>query len=544
MPSLVVYGPDGTQKAAVEVAARPLKVGRADSCDIVLREDAEVSREHAEISVDDQGRVVVTDKGSKNGTRVDEGVVFRGQQRVAFTSVRVGEHLIQILGAPLAPLEAKPPVMFTPDVQGSIGDTQFFPSSRGLDLSQQRLSLLIELTERIGGVFERKQLLEQALDGCCEALGFERGLIALKTQRGDTELPVTRNVECDEAGAFKISRTLINRALIEGERAIVNNPATDLVGNLSDSLVRFPICSALCVPILYRSEILGVVYGDRITQASTYQPEDVDFLAAIAQQVGNGLANLRLFQEHVRSQRVYAELEQARLIQRRLLPSAPLQIGRLTIEGYNEASSAVSGDYFDYFNLEDGRVGIIIADVTGHGLPAALLMANLQSAVRVALSADIALPELATRVNRLIYGNTASHVFITAILGTIGAETGTIEYVGAGHPWPILLGGETVRIPEGRNSLPLGINPDESYEVTRIEPDEELGAVLFYTDGLVEAADGGGQILGLQSITGTLARLSELSPTTIIRAARQLVRDHLDGVANMDDMTLLAIRIS
>jgi sigma-B regulation protein RsbU (phosphoserine phosphatase) len=543
MPSLVVYGPDGTRKATVEVTGRPLKIGRADTCDIVLRDDAEVSRIHAEVTLDDQGRVVVTDKGSKNGTRVDEGMVFRAAQRTASRSVRVGEHLIQVLGAPLARTTPEPPVMFAPDQPAQASDTQFFPSSRGLDLNQQRLALLIQLTERIGGVFERKQLLEQALDACCEALGFDRVLIALKTQRGDTELPVTRNVERDETGAFKVSRTLINRALLGGERAIVNNPATDLVGSLSDSLVRFPICSALCVPILYRNEILGVIYGDRITQASTYQPEDVDFLAAIAQHVGVGLANLRLFQEHLRSQRVYAELEQARLIQRQLLPAAPLRLGRVMVEGYNEASSAVSGDYFDYFDLEDGRVGIIIADVTGHGLPAALVMANLQSAIRVALSADIALPELATRVNKLICRNTASHVFITAILGTIDTQTGLIEYVGAGHPCPLLLGEGEIRNPEDRNSLPLGINPNESYEVTRIDPGDRLAAVLFYTDGLIEATGHDGRILGLEPITMALASLSEFLPTTIIRTARGLVREHLGGLANMDDMTLLAVQV-
>ena len=543
MPSLVVYNPDGTRRATLPMSNRPVKIGRADTCDIVLRDDAEVSREHAEVAIDEQGRIVVTDKGSKNGTRVDEGVVFRGTRRIANHSLRVGEHLIQVLGTTPSAPNVDTPVMFSSDEHTPASDTQFFPSTRGFDLNQQRLALLIQLTERIGGVFERKQLLEQALDACCEALGFERGLIALKTQRGDTELPVTRNIERDESGAFKVSRTLINRALVDGQRAIVNNPATDLIGNLSDSLVRFPICSALCVPIMYRNEILGVLYGDRITRASTYQPEDVDFLAAISQQVGNGLANLRLFQEHVRSQRIFAELEQARHIQRKLLPSAPLQVGKISIDGYNQASSAVSGDYFDYFDLEDGRIGFIIADVTGHGLPAALMMANLQSAIRVALSADIALPELATRVNKLICRNTASHVFITAILGTIESETGYIEYVGAGHPSPALLAPGFVGEPEDNNSLPLGINPDEVYQITSIKADDQVAALLFYTDGMVEATGRETQILGLRPITDTLARLDDFSPASIIHAARQVVRDHLDGLPNMDDMTLLAISI-
>ncbi len=382
------------------------------------------------------------------------------------------------------------------------------------------------------------------MDACCEALEFERGLIALKTPRGDTELPVAHNVQRDESGAYKVSRTLINRALLQGERAIVNNPATDLAGDLSESLVRYPICSALCVPILNREEILGVIYGDRVTQASSYQPADVDFLAAIAQQVGVGLANLRLFQEQMRAQNVYAELERARVIQQELLPAEPLRIGRVTVEGYNEPSSAVSGDYFDYFRLEDGRLGVIIADVTGHGLPAALVIASLHAAVRVALAADISLPDLAARINRHMYHSTASHVFITAVLGTIDPASGSVEYVSAGHPGPLLLGPEHVSVPGEENSLPLGIELEEQYRVRRIHVGEPAQAMLFYTDGLIEAVNPADEFLGLRPVIQALDRLEELSTTAMIGTTRSVVQRHLAGAATADDMTLLAVQFS
>lgn len=539
MPTLVIHAPDGAQ-TSIELGEKPIKLGRADTCDYVLLNDGEISREHVEIWLDADRRIVVCDKGSKNGTRADDGEPFRSARRYAQRSIRVGEHLIKILGTP-SPPDAPTPVTFANDEDTNVGDTQFFPSSRGLDLSQQRLALLIQLSERIGGVFERRQLLEQALDACCEALGFERGLIALKTQRGDTELPTTRNVQRDESGEFKVSRTLINRALIHGERAIVNNPATDLAGDLSESLVRFPICSALCVPVLNRGEILGVIYGDRITQASTYQPEDVDFLAAIAQQVGVGLANLRLMHEHVRSQHIYAELDAARKIQRRLLPAKPLESDRIVIAGHNEPSSAVSGDYFDFFEIDTRRVGLIIADVTGHGLPAALVMANLQAAIRVALAPDVDLIPLARRVNRLICQNTSSDVFVTGILGRVDLATGAIEYVSAGHPPPILLrSGEASEAPAERNSLPLGIEPDESYEVVRLDPTDGVEAAFFYTDGIVEAANPEGELLGLDAVVDTLTSLSSSNPLQLIHAAQQTVREHLGGAPQADDMTILA----
>lgn len=546
MPNIIVHHRDGT-RAAVPLSSRPIKLGRADTCEIVLRNDSEVSREHAQVWLDELGRVVVADLNSKNGTRVDNGEVFRNASRIATQSIRLGEHEIEITGAPPARPPAAAGVIFTPDAPTLGSDTRFFPSSKQLrDLSKQRLELLIALSQRLGGKFERKELLEHALDACCDALGFERGLIVVKTPRGDTELPVSRNVARDETGAYKVSRTLINEALVHGRRAVVNNPATDLVGNLSESLVRFPINSALCVPILNRDEILGVIYGDRITGGNTraYDDDDVDFLAAIAQQVGVGIANVRLLQEHLKSQRVYAELDQARAIQKRLLPSAPLTVGRVTFEGYNEPSSEVGGDCFDYFTLGDGRIGFIIADVSGHGLPASLIMANLQAAVRVALAGTMSLSDLACQVNRLICGNTSPDVFITGILGTVDPVSGSIEFVNAGHPIPICFGGFACRLSPEDNSLPLGYEPDETYRVQRIEPGAAAGAVLLYTDGLFEATDPAGRELGIDPIVRALREVPDFSPATLIRTTRGVLRAHLDGGDNRDDMTLLALHFS
>ncbi len=541
MPTLVVRSRTGTLQT-VPLSERPVKVGRAETCDIILRNDAEVSREHAEIWVDRQGRVQVVDRNSKNGTRVDEGEPFRGTTRTAYSVVRIGEHEIEIRDA--APRSAADEAVRFVDVDSptTMASTRYFPSSKQLDLSNHRLQLLIGLTERIGGAYDRKQLLEQALDAVCEALRFERGLIALKTERGDTEHPVTRNIQRDDSGAYKVSRTLINRALVHGERAIVNNPATDLVDNLSESLVRYPICSALCVPIMHRDEILGVVYGDRITRADTYTPGDVDFFAAIAQQLGVGLVNLRAFQQHMRLQELQAELDKARGIQRNLLPSGPFDFGRVTVAGYNEPSAHVSGDYYDYFEVGDGRIGFIIADVTGHGLSAALIMANLQAAMRVALTANTPLPDLAARINLLVCNNTRSNVFITGILGIIDALTGAIDYVSAGHPGPLLIGKGGVTERSNDNSLPLGIEPAETFDVRRIEPSDDLDVVLYYTDGLIEAIGEDGRLMTLEPVSEALGSLHERSGDAVLRTTLSTVRRHLSGAKNQDDLTLLAIQ--
>lgn len=537
MPTLVIYGRDGSSRT-VPLSRRPLTLGRADTCDVVLPHDGEVSREHARVWLDEHGRVLVEDYGSKNGTRVDAGDTFHGTVRPARRSIRIGEYELELKG--LAPESGEWRVRFQ-EAPEELEHTRYFPSTRGLDLNQQRLNLLMSLTERIGGAFEPKQLLEQALDACCEALNFERGLIALKTARGEPELPVTRNIQTDESGAYKVSRSLINRALQHGERAVVNNPAVDLVDKLTDSLVRFPVCSALCVPILHRERILGVIYGDRITRASTYTPEDVDFLAAIARQVGVGLENLRLFQAHVETEKIKLELRQARTLQQGLLPARPLRCPRFVLAGHNAPSEAVGGDYFDYFELGGGRVGFTIADVTGHGLPAALLMANLQAAVRVALTADAPLVEAVARLNRLVVTNTSASVFITAIIGRVD-QTGAVEYVNAGHPAPVLLRDGSAAADEDGKALPLGIDPDEGFKLQRIDPAGGVRGALFYTDGLIEAPNPAGKLLDLPPVVATLATLARPTADAVVAAMLDLVKRQLGSGKAKDDLTLLALQ--
>lgn len=541
MAALVIYSSEGRQ-SVWQLSQQPLTLGRAEGCDIVLRHDGEISREHARVWLDETGAVLVADLNSKNGTCVDAGESFRNETRPAHRSIRIGGQDIAIRGAPQPATSAETRVVFMADAPERLTQSHFFPSSKRLDLNQQRLSLLMSLGHALGGAFERKQLLEQAIDACCQALQFERCLIVLKTPRGEPESPVVRNVERDETGAFKVSRTLINRALLHGERAVVNNPAVDLVGDISDSLVRFPICSALSVPILQRDEILGAIYGDRITRAATYSPQDVDFLAAIAQQVGVGLANLRLLQDYVRLQKVDAEISAARRIQRDLLPAAPLEAGCVLIDGYNEPSSEVGGDYFDYFRLDDAHVGFVIADVTGHGLPAALLMANFQAAVHVALTRDLPLPDIAARINRLVCQNTAGNAFITAVLGMVETRTGWMEYVNAGHPGPVLAGCTNPGPDERHSSLPLGVDPGESFNIERLNANQHAGVLVFYTDGLTELHNAAGAMLGIEPVRQSLQTLTAVSTERALRTALALARNHRGQAKSSDDLTLLAVQ--
>lgn len=535
MTYVIVNHRDGRQQR-VELTDLPLRFGRSAECHVILADDGEVSREHAEVRLLEDGQMLVRDLGSKNGTLVDGHILLRGDSATARESVRIGSHELTINRAGTPPTRAPA----TPARgETAVGDVTQFPSSKGLQLSHDRLLLLMELTRQIGkGTFERRRFLDEALAECCELLKFERGMIALRTPRGEPEMPITRNVDPGQ-----ISRTLINRALVDGVRTVVNDLEADLPGNITDSLVRFPICSALCVPIMHHDEILGVIYGDRVTgpAAAPYTAADVDFLAAVGQQVGVGLANLRLLADHMLYRQMQRDVEQAFAIQRRLLPPEPLRCGPLLAAGFNEPSAGVSGDYFDYVVKDDGTLGFIIADVVGHGLPAALLSSNLQAAVHVGLGGSVSLTDMVTRINRHVCRSTDPHVFITAILGVADPNRGEINFTCAGHPPPLVMTPDGVEELQYDGSLPLGLDENERFPVITVRPRSELRGVLFYTDGLTEAAAPSGELLGIERVQAALTTGKPSRAADIIGHLRQLVRQHTAGKPHADDLTLLAI---
>ncbi len=537
MHDLVIRSSNG-RRLTRTLGPEPLRIGRGPECDLDLGlDDPEVSRRHADIWVAHDGRVHVRDLQSKNGTRVDGGDFFRGETRVMNSYAQIGEHVLQIAETRDGG-EDEAPVTFNPiDPQVTApGQFTVFPSSRQISLSQDRLALLMKLSERISGAsFDRRVLLRQALDGCFEAFGLERGMIAVKTARGEVELPVARDVEPEQ-----ISRTIVNRALNDGERTIVNTPAD---APTSESLVRQPVCSALCVPILYQEEVMGVIYGDRVTRGSSvpYGEADVDFLAAIAQQVGVGLATQRALMLRLRMEEIERDLNRARDIQKKLLPTAALEVGCLRFEGFNEPSAGVSGDYYDFVPLDDGRVVFVIADVVGHGLPAALLTTYLKAAFHVAPDVSVSLADAARRINVMIARSTAPHVFVTAILGVADTQTGEIRYVGAGHPPPVIVTRDGVSDAPLAGGLPLGIDETEVYVEHTIPAPCGPAVTLLFTDGLFEAANHDGKQIGMDAIRETLRSASRMSCSELFNTIRQRLRRHLAGLSNDDDLTLLAI---
>ncbi len=512
-------------------------VGRDTDCEIVIP-DQSISRRHARIYRDPSGDFFIEDNASKNGTFVNGEAV--GQRRLS-DGDRIMLGAIQLTYrryAPPAPSSTQVVLADKPNATSA----SFASASRELVLPRRRLEMLYDLSDRLTCLRDRGELLEDVMDICFETLRFERGLIALKHPRGqEPDWPVVRNLKSDDSGRLTISRTLVNRAMEYGERSIINDPLTDMA-DPTMSMAEFHIRSAMCVPIMYREEVLGVIYGDLVSNSTTYQQDDVDFLAGLARQLSVGLVNTRLLATEQDKLQLESELALARQIQTDLYPSEPLDTDAVFVAGFNEPGRQVSGDYYDVMPFEDGRIGVVIADVVGKGVSAALLTANLQAAVRVLLPHTQSLPDAMMRWNRLIHTNTDAAKFITAAVGILDPEQRRIEFATAGHFPPCLIepSGDVTELSADRH-FPFGLMPDEAY--TSHVAEIPAGATLFfYTDGVTEALDSEGQQYGKERLTETLRSHVADDTPDLIRAVRADVNGFVGEAPQSDDITLMAIR--
>ncbi|MBD3348039.1 MAG: SpoIIE family protein phosphatase, partial [Candidatus Eisenbacteria bacterium] len=251
-----------------------------------------------------------------------------------------------------------------------------------------------------------------------------------------------------------------------------------------------------------------------------------------------------LHAEEVENERVRKELETARATQERFLPDEIPEVPGLDVWGTNVSSLAVSGDYFDVIDLGDGKPLVFtIADVSGKGLPAALLMSNVQAGLHChAFQGEFDLKLTAENLNRLVHRNTDEGKFVTLFLGAIDKETRALRYVRAGHDNPILVSadGDVRQLSEG--SFMLGFIPETEYDIAEVSLKE--GDVLcLYTDGVTEARNPADEEFELEGIVRVVTERREDDAEAIGKALLASVRGFSQLERQADDVTLIVIKV-
>lgn len=299
----------------------------------------------------------------------------------------------------------------------------------------------------------------------------------------------------------------------------------------------------LVVPLRWREDLVGaLLLGDKWT-ATTHTSEDVTLLASLAGQVSVSLQNALLLRDRIAVARFEEELNLARQIQRTSLLSEFPVVPRCELHALYIPSKAVGGDFYDVVPTGDGGFLLAIADVSGKGMPAALLSAMLQASLRTQAGSVSSLGAILRNINSLLYRSTATHQFATFFLARIDGANLKLAFSNAGHNWPVVLRPNGERVFLERGGTILGILEDVDYEEDHValRPGDR---VVLYTDGISEAANSAGEQFGEQRLCEVVHAMPRgLSARELAERVLVALREFLGDVEPQDDMTLLVLRV-
>jgi sigma-B regulation protein RsbU (phosphoserine phosphatase) len=431
-----------------------------------------------------------------------------------------------IIGATLATAAVFVPVRKR--VQ-NIVDERFFRRKEDLPHALRTLNAkTIEIADLPG-------LLNVVAEHIVQALRVRNAVIFRKSLREQTFMPAV------EVGLHdRIEPT----TLLKGVRFAGNTPLLASAGVAFRPSSRLPdseqlavkqLGTALIVPMRRGEEPIGFISVGRKLSDQWFEPDEIEFLAAAADQTASAIYNLGLRKQA-------REYQEAREIQERLLPKQIPQAPGLEISGSWRPARIVGGDYFDVFKLNENKLGLCIGDVSGKGMPAALLMCNLQAVVK-ALATEATSPrELMAKVNRVMWANTAEDKFITLFYAVLDAEARILQFTNAGHNAPVLTrqDGTQVRLEEG--GLILGAFEEAAYSQGQIDLRPEDRLVMF-TDGVTEAVNREEEEFGEKRLVAASLRGRQLSADALHRFLLDLVTEFCDGEFE-DDATVLVVAAS
>ncbi|MGA7306996.1 MAG: PP2C family protein-serine/threonine phosphatase [Rhodothermales bacterium] len=298
----------------------------------------------------------------------------------------------------------------------------------------------------------------------------------------------------------------------------------------------------IAIPLRLRGATQGILcLGPKMT-GQRYQPSDVEFLYALGNLALTSIQNTYLVDEQIERERMAQEMRLAREIQERLLPDKLPECEHVEIAAFATPSREVSGDYFDVVNLNGERLMMAIADVTGKGIPASLLMANMQACLRIVLPMDMKLEEATARINDVIHGNTGFDKFITFFWCICSADGRSLHYVNAGHNPPVHITAEGKLTHLESGGLLLGIMGGMPYERGEVVLDSG-DVVAMFTDGVTEAMNHEHQEYDDPRLEGVLMDNRHLSAQEILDAVIADVREFTQGAEQSDDITMMVMKV-
>lgn len=527
-------------------------IGRSSDCDIPL-DVAAVSRHHAAVVLEN-GSCYVEDLESRNGTYLNKQPVTKRMEVKTGDLILICDQVLRFdsgaepdvslggqqpsddtsLGAILED-ETRASVMHTMDVSGT---------SASVSLSakpEAKLAALVEISNNLTGTLKLEDILPRILDSLFKIfVQADRGFVIMRPKETAPLVPVAdkyRKGNSDER--TRISKTIVEQAMSSRQAILSADAATDSRFGMAESIADFQIRSMMCAPMVNsEGEPLGVIQIDTNNQRSKFSNEDLEVLAAVASQAAVAIDNARMHKTVMDQQALQRDLDLAARMQRALLPSKAPEVGGYQFFDYYESARQVGGDYYDYVTLSDGRFAVVLGDVAGKGVSAAILMARLSSDVRFSLANEKSPAAAVSRANYTFAQHDWADRFVTMLVAVVDPATHKLTLVNAGHMPPIWrrASGEVEEVGDEIAGLPIGVMDDFEYESVDLElgPGESL---TLFTDGFSEAMNSSRELYGLERLAQQIQlaspAVSELGPHVLTD-----VRKFVGDFSQSDDMCL------
>ncbi len=546
---LKIVGTDGNQYFAWNLIPGTHVFGRNKHGDYCIP-NRTVSRQHAEIRVSPEGdRHILCDLGSHNGTLhngqlIDSEVEIKAGDSITFGQVefRVTDGDPASSGGPrvsttqLAQYEPEKSVLL--DINEALK-----PLPSNITEKPDVLPTLFEMAKMLVLPEPREIMLQRSLVLVAKVIPSQRFAVLFTSEDGDeVYTAATLLPEGKDPGQFNMSRTIVNQILSDKQSILIGDPRENPNFAQQHSIIMSEINSAMAVPLIDEDKVYGILYVDTTNPGHRYTNDHLRLLATFGNIIGARMLNYALLEERQEKQVIEAELARASAIQKYLLQKSLPDTENYNIHSCQEQCRAVGGDMYDVAYLPDGRLLFLVADVSGKGMGAALLMSNILASFRILYDQkDFDLLRAIRQVSRQLCLFSTPADFATLFAGLLDPRNHTVAFVNAGHNPPILIKSDGATEHLEASGIMVGAMPDADWrqETVTLSKGDTL---TIFTDGVTEAEAADESLFGEERLERFLISARDRKAVEICHDLMDEIRDFVQDAPQSDDITLLVLQ--
>lgn len=412
-----------------------------------------------------------------------------------------------------------------------------------LKVAVEELSVLNELAIAASSALETRKILDIIVEKSLHAVKAEQGSILLVTERSDKPLQtlIRQDDRSSLPSTYKVGIHITGWVLKNRQPLLIEDLASDKRFHTSEQ-EKNDIRTLLSVPIQFQGQLIGLLTVTNKKDQPSFSQDDLRLLSIIAAQSGQIIRNSQLQQDALEKERLAMELATARQIQQALLPATIPHLPDLEIACYFNPAEEVGGDYFDFFPLNENQLGIVQADVSGHGASAAMIMTMLKGILHSITKNFQDLSTALSQIDQVVHHTAPPETFITMIMLVYDSNDHTLSFSNAGHNPPLLYQKSTgaPRYLELRGCA-LNCLSDATYALSKIslQPDD---FILIYTDGLTEAVNRNSEMFGYDRLKNILSDSGYSSASDIIEQVKHELAAFCGDIRQADDIALMVLK--